>query len=65
MRLMGRGAERPLISRLALHARSLSLIHPALHTPMEIVAPIPREFEIALKYLRKFAAARPAPGTSA
>lgn len=58
----GRDSERPLISRLALHARSLGLIHPALREPFEVTAPIPREFEIALKYLRRFAGARPAPG---
>jgi 23S rRNA pseudouridine1911/1915/1917 synthase len=61
----GRGVERPLISRLALHARSLGLVHPDRQDPMEIAAPIPPKFEIALKYLRKFAGARPASGRSA
>jgi 23S rRNA pseudouridine1911/1915/1917 synthase len=61
-RYKGRDAERPLISRLALHARSIGLVHPALRGPVEITSPIPREFEIALKYLRRFSGARSAPG---
>jgi len=56
----GRGAERPLISRLALHAGALGFIHPARQEPVEITAPLPREFEIALKYLRKFPGPRAA-----
>lgn len=51
----GRGEERPLISRLALHAGALGLVHPGSREPMEIVSPLPEDFEIALKYLRKFA----------
>jgi 23S rRNA-/tRNA-specific pseudouridylate synthase len=51
----GRGEERPLISRLALHAGSLGFAHPGSREPMEIASPLPGEFEIALKYLRRFA----------
>lgn len=57
----GREEERPLISRLALHAGSLGFIHPASLQAMDVSAPLPREFEIALKYLRKFPAVRPRP----
>jgi 23S rRNA pseudouridine1911/1915/1917 synthase len=52
----GREGERPLISRLALHAGALGFIHPGGREPLEITSPLPREFEIALKYLRKFPA---------
>lgn len=54
----GREAEKPLISRLALHAGTLAFNHPARQEPIEVTAPLPREFEIALKYLRKFPATR-------
>jgi RluA family pseudouridine synthase len=54
----GRDAEKPLISRLALHAGTLGFIHPARQEPLEITAPLPREFEIALKYLRRFPGSR-------
>jgi RluA family pseudouridine synthase len=52
----GREAERPLITRLALHASSLGFIHPGRREPTLVAAPLPREFEVALKYLRRFAA---------
>lgn len=51
----GRGqAERPLISRLALHACRLAIEHPSTGLPLVIEAPLPKDMEIALKYLRKF-----------
>jgi 23S rRNA pseudouridine1911/1915/1917 synthase len=50
--------ERPLISRLALHASALGFTHPGSREAMEITAPLPREFEVPLKYLRKFAGPR-------
>jgi 23S rRNA pseudouridine1911/1915/1917 synthase len=60
-RYKGKGEERPLITRLALHAAALGFVHPASREPMEISSPLPEEFEIALKYLRRFAGAgRPA-----
>jgi 23S rRNA-/tRNA-specific pseudouridylate synthase len=52
----GRDEEKPLIGRLALHASGLSLQHPLSRERMALGAPLPREFEVALKYLRKFAA---------
>lgn len=55
----GRDDEKPLIARLALHASALTLKHPATREPLTLQAPLPHEFEVALKYLRKFATARP------
>ena len=52
----GRVDEKPLISRLALHASRITIKHPVGKLPVTISAPLPNEFEVALKYLRKFAA---------
>jgi len=52
----GRKDEKPLIARLALHASELTVKHPTTKEPLKIAAPLPHEFEVALKYLRKFAA---------
>lgn len=46
--------ERPLISRVALHAEQLELPHPVTGQPLKIVAPWPNDISVALKYLRKF-----------
>ncbi len=54
-RYKGRDEEKPLIARLALHASGLTLKHPATREPCTLLAPLPHEFEVALKYLRKFA----------
>jgi RluA family pseudouridine synthase len=54
----GRDEEKPLIARLALHATELTLTHPVTREPLTLTAPVPHEFEVALKYLRKFAAVR-------
>ena len=54
----GRDEEKPLIGRLALHASELTLKHPSTREPLTLHAPLPKEFEVALKYLRKFAAAK-------
>jgi 23S rRNA-/tRNA-specific pseudouridylate synthase len=53
-RYKGRDDEKPLIVRLALHASELSLKHPVTREPVTIRAALPHEFEVALKYLRKF-----------
>ena len=55
----GRDEEKPLIGRLALHASELQLKHPVTREPVTLAAPLPREFDVALKYMRKFAGARP------
>ena len=54
-RYKGRAEEKPLISRLALHAAELTLKHPTTKEPVTLTAPLPHEFDVALKYLRKFA----------
>lgn len=55
----GREDEKPLLDRLALHASELTLVHPATRAPVTVQAPWPREFEVALKQLRKYGAQRP------
>ncbi|MBI3987486.1 MAG: RluA family pseudouridine synthase [Lentisphaerae bacterium] len=50
--------ERPLIGRLALHAESVTFRHPADGRTLTIQAPEPKDFSVALKYLRKFSAAQ-------
>jgi 23S rRNA pseudouridine1911/1915/1917 synthase len=51
----GKHRERPLIGRLALHAESLTFNHPVTGQPLTITAPMPHDFEMAVKYLRRFA----------
>ena len=50
----GRDNEQPLIRRLALHASELTVTHPLTRERLTLHAPLPDEFEIALKYLRRF-----------
>lgn len=47
--------ERPLISRVALHAERLQLRHPVSGEHLSISAPWPRDLAVGVKYLRKFA----------
>ena len=47
--------ERPLISRVALHAEELMLPHPVTGETLTITAPWPKDFRVAVKYLRQFA----------
>jgi len=54
----GRIDEKPLISRLALHAGGLTFIHPVTRQETTLTAPRANDFEVALKYLQKFAAGR-------
>jgi 23S rRNA-/tRNA-specific pseudouridylate synthase len=51
----GRADERPLLARLALHAQALTFTHPLTRERVTLTAPLPHDFEVALKYLRKFA----------
>ncbi len=53
-RYKGRDEEKPLIQQLALHSSRLVINHPVAREPITFEAPLPREFEIAFKYLRKF-----------
>ena len=50
----GRDEEKPLITRLALHASVLTVSHPTTRAPVTIRAELPKEFAVALKYLEKF-----------
>jgi RluA family pseudouridine synthase len=50
----GREDEKPLIGRLALHSSELTFNHPETREPFTVKSPLPNEFEVALKYLRKF-----------
>lgn len=47
--------ERPLIGRVALHAASLTFMHPATQAEITINAPWPKDISIAIKYLKRFA----------
>ena len=55
----GRDEEKPLVGRLALHLSQLTFRHPETREPVTLTAPLPHEFEVALKYLNKFGGARP------
>lgn len=57
-RYKGRDGERPLIGRLALHASALGFAHPETREAVEVASALPGDFEIALKYLRRFAGPR-------
>jgi len=55
----GRMDEKPLIGRIALHAGELSFTHPVSREKITITSPLPNDFAVALKYLDKFATAKP------
>lgn len=48
--------ERPLIGRAAIHAEELRFNHPATGELVTIQAPLPNDFSVGLKYLRRYAA---------
>ena len=50
----GRDDEKPLISRLALHAGGLIFTHPLTREKLTLTSPLPNDFAVALKYLEKF-----------
>ncbi len=47
--------ERPLIGRVALHVERLSVVHPHTNATVEIAAPWPKDLQVAVKYLRRYA----------
>jgi len=51
---MKREGEKPLMARPALHAERLEIRHPKTGEPLIIEAPWPKDFTVAVKYLRKF-----------
>ena len=54
----GGAKERPMIRSLALHLGELTVTHPISREKISFSAPLPMEFEIALKNLRKFGSGR-------
>jgi RluA family pseudouridine synthase len=50
----GRSGERPLLSRLGLHAWSIRCEHPDSGQICNFEAPYPKDFSLALKQLRKY-----------
>jgi 23S rRNA-/tRNA-specific pseudouridylate synthase len=54
-RLKPNRVERPLMSSFALHASRLQLVHPVTQQTVVIQAAWPREFQVAIKYLRRYA----------
>lgn len=54
----GLGQEKPMIDGLVLHASEVVLKHPDTQEPVTLSAELPKDFTIALKYLRKFAPRR-------
>jgi RluA family pseudouridine synthase len=54
--------ERPLISRIALHASELSLPHPVTKETVTIKSELPKDFKVALKYLRLYSGNAPVEG---
>jgi RluA family pseudouridine synthase len=48
------GEERPLINRTALHAFSLSLIHPITNNKLTFEALMPKDMEAVLKAIKKY-----------
>lgn len=52
---LGKNAEeRPLMSRLSLHAHQLRLQHPGTQQTMEIEAPYPKDFRALINQLNKW-----------
>jgi 23S rRNA pseudouridine1911/1915/1917 synthase len=62
-RLKPRRVERPLISRVALHAEQLKL--PWHGQTVEMTTPWPRDLQVAVKYLRRYASTSPVVGEQA
>jgi RluA family pseudouridine synthase len=55
-RLKGDRSERPLLARPALHSEEISLPHPVTGDALTISAPWPKDFTVAVKYLRRYSA---------
>ena len=45
------------MARPALHAEAMSLPHPVTGSPLTITAAWPKDLTVAVKYLRRYAAA--------
>ena len=53
-RLKSGHEERPLLARVALHAETLTLPHPATGQMVTVTAPWPKDLKVAIKYLRQY-----------
>lgn len=53
-RRKGAGEERPLMARTALHAALLEFDHPSTGQRLRFEAPLPKDFAITLRNLRKY-----------
>lgn len=53
-RYFSEGEEKPLLSRTALHAESISFSHPETNEPISLTAEMPKDMRSVLNYLRKF-----------
>lgn len=49
--------EKPLIGRPALHCHEIHVTHPITRQEIIITAPLPKDFLVSLKYLRRYATA--------
>jgi 23S rRNA pseudouridine1911/1915/1917 synthase len=47
--------EKPILARPALHASAITFFPVASATPIRVEAPLPRDFQVMLKLLRKYA----------
>jgi len=56
-RLKPNHTERPLIGRPCLHAAQVETKHPATEANLVVESPLPKDLQVALKYLRKYAPA--------
>ena len=54
-RLKKNKSENPLIGRAAIHASRMCFKHPVSGEIVEIECELPKDFQVSLKYLRKFA----------
>ncbi len=50
----GKAGEKPLLGRLSLHAWTLSCKEPGSDAVVRFEAPLPKDFEVTLKQLRKY-----------
>jgi len=57
--LYGHGQISPLIGRLALHARSISIWHPTTGVMIHFEAPYPQDFDWGMSQLRQMTSIKP------